>query len=67
MYQFKYKGLTYQITDKWLSEEEDYSEGLYDMREFQLLQFNYFIEQQDWQGLENRMFLQLQNNLITRI
>ena len=67
MHQFKYKGLTYQLTDKWLSEEQDYSGGLYDMREFQLLQFNYFIEQHDWQGLENRMFLQLQNNLKIKI
>lgn len=66
-YSFKYKGVTYELTEKWLTEEEDYSQGKYDIREFQLLQYNHFIEVQDWAGLDNRMFLPLQDGLIVKI
>lgn len=66
-YQFTYRGLTYQLTDKWLTDEEDYSQGDYDIREFQLLQFNTFIKDRDWVGLENRMFLPLQDGLIVKV
>ena len=67
MYSFTYKGATYQLTEKWLTKEEDYSQGKYDIRELQLQQFNAFIEEHDWPGLENRMFLPLQDGLIIKI
>lgn len=66
-YSFQYKGVTYELTEKWLTEEEDYSQGKYNIREFQLLQFQTFIEMQDWVGLDNRMFLPLQDELIIKI
>jgi hypothetical protein len=50
---FKFKGKTYEFTDKW---EET---CLNDSKQFQLEQFNYLIEVKDFTTLENRIINQI--------
>ena len=64
MHSFKYKGQNYHLTDKWLTPYEDYSQGLYNMKDFQFEQYEYLIEIQDFLTLDNRLYRALQEQLI---
>jgi hypothetical protein len=65
-YSFKYKGHEYELTEKWLSPEEDYLLPGDDIRAFQLMQFNHLIKTQDWSALDNRLHLPLLDGLIIK-
>ena len=58
---FKFKGKTYEFTDKW---EET---CLNDSKQFQMFQFNHLIEIKDFVTLENRIINQLKFGYLKQI
>ena len=60
-YTIKFKGKTYQLTDKW---EET---CINDSKEFQLEQFDYLIKTKDFTTLENRIINQLKFGYLKQI
>jgi len=55
-YQFQYRGKTYECIDE---DEVSIQPGLNPSRDFQIGQFKFIIETQDWVTMENRIVNQL--------
>ena len=66
-YIFKFKNITYQLTDYWEDTDRYQFDTLQEAKDFQIMQFRYLIEVSDFVTMENRLRNQIMRGYVKEL
>lgn len=66
-YTFKFKNITYQLTDHWEDTDSYQFDTLQEAKDFQIMQFRYLIEVSDFVTMENRLRNQIMRGYVKEL